>query len=83
MSSGMFNAEQQAYIDYLHVQPPETLCWCGWYKLGECPNGCPPDKSSADKMMLWCPGCHNAPLHNDLNRSIVHRIGCKKTKEKP
>lgn len=51
MSREMFNSEQNSYMDWLATQPPESLCYCGWYKLGECYN-CRkdhPGKTNADK----------------------------------
>lgn len=70
----MFNKEQQSYMNYLARTAPEKKCWCGWYRLGECPN-CPPGKSSADKIAVWCPECRSSPSP-DLSRPITHSIGC-------
>jgi hypothetical protein len=73
----MFNAGQIDYMEYLSRQDPSTLCWCGWYEKGKCNAGtpCPPDKSCADKMAVWCPDCHNAP--DLITGEIIHRVGCK------
>ena len=52
-----FNEDQIAHMDYIASIPPQLRCWCGWYdafgqpyKLGKCPNGCPKDKTCADKL---------------------------------
>lgn len=66
-----FNSEQQSYMNYLASLPPETRCWCGWYKVGECYN-CKRDghegKTRVDRLALACPECTADPPH--------HRIGC-------
>lgn len=72
-----FNAEQTEYIEYLGHLAPEVKCWCGWYKLGECPH-CPPGKTSADKMAVWCPECHNDPGPGPNGGTIIHRFDCKR-----
>lgn len=33
--------------DHLPGLPPDQRCWCGWWKLGECPS-CPDELSFAD-----------------------------------
>lgn len=73
-----FNSDQQDYMRSLDEMPPESKCWCGWYPVGQCYSGCnerAPGKTSADKMAVWCPGCHNSPPP-DLSRPIVHNIKC-------
>lgn len=70
----MFNADQRDYMADLAAMPPATKCWCGWYPIGECPH-CPPGKSAADKVAVWCPDCHNDPGPGG-DRPIVHRVGC-------
>ena len=45
-----FNAYQEGYISSLREQPPEKLCWCGWFLLGECEANCPPGKTCADRL---------------------------------
>jgi hypothetical protein len=50
-----FNAEQEAYMDYLARIPLKEKCWCGWYRHGGCPH-CPKDLTCADK----CLTCHGA-----------------------
>lgn len=47
-----FNSEQTAYMEALDKIPLNERCWCGWYRLGECPH-CLPGKTCADK----CPVC--------------------------
>jgi hypothetical protein len=68
----MFNEHQKGHMRYLAGIPPEKKCWCGWYPLGECPH-CPPGKTSADKMAIWCPECRTVPPH--------HVIGCSRRQE--
>lgn len=67
-----FNDEQTDYCKYLASLEPEQKCWCGWFKLGECPH-CGPGKTAADKMKVWCPECHNVPRNG---QPIVHVKGC-------
>lgn len=70
----MFNDDQKDHMKSLFSIKPEELCWCGWYKKGECPQ-CDPNYSAADKLKMWCPSCHNAP--NDYGKgNIVHIKGC-------
>jgi hypothetical protein len=76
MASIWFNEDQQAYIEYLATIPPEQKCWCGWYKVNECPH-CPSGKTSADKIAVRCPECHNDP-GPEGDRPIIHRKGCSK-----
>ena len=74
-----FNSEQLAHMDALDRMPPETKCWCGWDRLGECWNcnrDCP-GKTAADKMAAWCPECRNAPSP-DGAQPIIHRYGCSR-----
>lgn len=70
------NEDQQAYVDYLARIPPERLCYCAWFPLGECPH-CPLGLTAADKIARRCPSCHSYPPATDLDRQIVHSIGCK------
>lgn len=72
----MFNSDQRDYMASLAEMSPETKCWCGWYPIGKCPH-CPPAKTSADKLAVWCPECHNAP-NPDGTGPITHRIGCSR-----
>jgi hypothetical protein len=75
----LFNADQQSWMDALGRMPPETKCWCGWDRLGDCYN-CKRDgisKSFADKIAVWCPECNNAPSA-DGARPIIHRRGCSR-----
>lgn len=70
-----FNSDQEDYMRSLARIDPKEKCWCGWYRLGECPNGCPVDKTCADKLAARCPDCHNdAGPAGD--RPIWHRVGC-------
>jgi hypothetical protein len=46
----MFNEDQLDHMRSLAAIPPQEKCYCGWYRLGECPNGCPPDKNNLDKL---------------------------------
>lgn len=71
----MFNEYQKDYMRELSEMKPESKCWCGWYPKGQCEAGCPPDKTSADKISAWCKECHSAP--SDYGKGeITHRIGC-------
>lgn len=75
MSLSMFNADQLDYMESLGRMAPETKCWCGWNRLGECHQGCPDDVTCADKMKASCPKCGNAPHRpGDV---LTHRKGCK------
>jgi len=42
-----FNADQEAYMEYLSKLKPEEKCKCGWYLVNECPNH-PKPKPSED-----------------------------------
>lgn len=46
-----FNSEQEDYMRELAEIPPEQRCYCGWYRLGQCPH-CPKDKTCADKLKM-------------------------------
>lgn len=72
-----FNEEQQDYMRSLAAMPLETKCWCGWYRLGECPNGCPKDKTCADKMATACPECGSTKGLPNL--PLYHRRGCSRS----
>lgn len=71
-----FNEDQQDYMRSLASIPLNTKCWCGWYMLGECPNGCPTDKTCADKMATKCPECGDTKLFPDSPES--HYVNCSK-----
>lgn len=43
------NSDQRAYSEYIETIPFEQRCYCGWYRLGECPH-CPKGKTCADKV---------------------------------
>jgi hypothetical protein len=76
MSGGdWLNSEQRAYVDDLNKIPASGLCYCGWFRLGECPH-CPAGMSAADKIARACPLCRNAPPAEQLDRSITHIINC-------
>ena len=47
--SALLNSDQRSYMEYINSLPPESRCYCGWYKLGECYH-CPPGKTCADKL---------------------------------
>jgi len=32
------NEDQRNYVRWVRKQPLKTLCNCGWYLKGECPN---------------------------------------------
>lgn len=38
MSRAMFNSDQNDHMDELHKMDPKDLCYCGWNRLGHCPN---------------------------------------------
>jgi len=67
------NSDQESYVRSLNSIPLAERCWCGWYRLGECPN-CKTARSCADKVAEQCPGCHNDG--GPERREIVHRRGC-------
>jgi hypothetical protein len=75
----MFNTYQQEYIGYLATLTAESKCWCGWYRLGECPH-CPFGKTAADKIAMWCSECHNAPSP-DGEQPIIHNVTCSNRNE--
>jgi len=66
-------------MNSLSEMPAETKCWCGWYALGKCPNGCPTDKTCKDKMATACPECGSTKGLPHL--PLYHRIRCSKIKE--
>lgn len=68
-----FNSDQESYMKSLDAIPLEQKCWCGWYRLGECPN-CKTTRTCADKVAAQCPVCRNDG--GPENRPITHRIGC-------
>lgn len=75
----LFNDDQLDYMRSLEEMPPETKCWCGWYRLGECPN-CKtyaPGKTCADKIAVRCPECRNDPGPN--GGTITHTIRCSRS----
>lgn len=45
----MFNKYQLEYMQELEAILPHLKCYCGWYRLGECPH-CPAGKTCADKL---------------------------------
>ena len=45
----MFNKYQLEYMRELEAILPHLKCYCGWYRLGECPH-CPAGKTCADKL---------------------------------
>ncbi len=73
-----FNEHQEDYMKSLREIPPALRCWCGWYKLGECPN-CKTEKTCADKMAVMCPECDNHPGPN--GEPITHRYYCSQSKK--
>jgi hypothetical protein len=74
MTGSMFNSEQEGYMRYLDSLEPETKCWCGWYRLGKCQNGCPTDATCRDKMNAKCKRCGNAP--HRPGAELVHLKNC-------
>ena len=50
-SMSMFNEYQEAYMTELERIPRSQRCWCGWYRLDECPH-CPKDRNNADKCLV-------------------------------
>lgn len=73
-----FNEDQLDYMRSMAEIEPSKRCWCGWYRLGECPN-CKtyaPNKTCADKIATWCPECHNNP--GSSGGIITHSISCSK-----
>ncbi len=75
-----FNADQLDHMTSLAAIPHESKCWCGWVPLGQCPH-CPTDVTTADKLRARCDGCHNDP-GPDYGRSITHRIGCERARDR-
>lgn len=69
-----FNQEQEEYRADLAKVPARERCWCGWYRIGECPR-CKPGLTCEQKMTEWCPTCRSAP--HAPGGKIVHRIGCE------
>lgn len=69
----MLNEHQQAYVDMLNKMKAHELCWCGWYKKGECPR-CPGHVSAADKLKARCSECGSAPHNHGAN--LYHQKGC-------
>jgi hypothetical protein len=73
-----FNSEQRGEMDRLSRIPPDRLCYCGWYDLGDCPS-CPPGRTAAHKIALRCPdtNCHNHPPADKPDAPITHNIACR------
>lgn len=71
------NADQRAAYEALARIPPAERCWCGWFRLGECLNGCPEGKTAADKLAVACPECHNAPMNHGAG-PMVHNVVCSR-----
>jgi hypothetical protein len=70
-----FNEEQREHMRELARQPRETLCWCAWYDLGHCPNGCNEHgQSAAERAKVECPECHNYPGAPGMR--LVHNKRC-------
>lgn len=49
MVDGHFNQDQVEYMESLGKISPHLRCYCGWYRLGECPH-CPAGKTCQDKL---------------------------------
>lgn len=56
MNRAYFNEHQNAHMDALAKLSDAERCWCGWYRVGECVNGCG-DKSVVDRKRCACPHC--------------------------
>lgn len=69
----MLNEHQMAEVRYLNSLPPESKCWCGWYRVGECPK-CNPTDTEADRALVTCPDCGNHP--RAPGEKLIHRYGC-------
>lgn len=70
----MFNSEQRDHMRYLRSLPPKSKCWCGWYRVGECPH-CPDGYTCQDKMATACGACDNTPIRP--GKKLTHIIGCR------
>lgn len=75
-----FNSDQLDHMASLATIPAESKCWCGWFPVGKC-HSCPTDVTAADKLRARCDGCHNDPGPH-FNRSVTHRIGCERTRDR-
>lgn len=71
------NQEQQEYVNSLAAIPDENRCWCGWYRLDQCPN-CDKSSSLADRLKVSCKHkqCRNYPRQGDPEGTIIHNIAC-------
>jgi hypothetical protein len=74
MSNSHFNEEQQAEMNWLNSLPDEKKCWCGWYEVGNCYNGCDSKYTEADRKKVTC-FCGNYPYKP--GGILHHRYGCK------
>lgn len=75
-----FNDDQLDYMRDLASMSADSKCWCGWFAVGQC-HSCPADVTAADKLRARCDGCHNDP-GPDYGRSITHRIGCERDRDR-
>lgn len=73
-----FNEYQTDYMRSLSKVPLEEKCWCGWYRLGACPN-CRPGETCAERVAASCEACGNFPAHRGDTRPLTHRFYCPKS----
>lgn len=80
MSNLYPNKEQREYMEYLATIPPEKLCYCCWYFLGECPY-CDGSKTGADRVAEkrrleeWAQAHNDAEGHSSVSNGYV--VWCK------
>jgi hypothetical protein len=71
------NHHQREYVQFLHEQPLETLCWCGWYLAAECGAWCSRSGkglTAADKVRESCVECGSSPF--EPGGSVSHNRAC-------
>lgn len=73
-----FNEFQIEHMKELAAKEPNTLCWCGWYDLGKCPN-CKTQHSAAEKIAQQCTHCGNAP--SVPGAEMIHLWNCVTRKQ--
>ena len=67
-------------MEYLRSIPSEELCFCGWFKLGEC-NSCDKSKTHADRVAevrrleAWAEAHNEAEGHSSVSNGYV--VWCK------
>lgn len=76
------NRDQREYVEYLHNQPLDALCWCAWYPKQECGAWCKRSGkglTAADKARESCVECGASPF--DPGAPVSHNRACSARQE--